>query len=72
VVVCGIEIGPYAFAAAGSVVTRSVPAHAFVAGNPAHVKGWVCICGFRLDESLVCGDCGNRFVRLDDGVLAAG
>jgi len=47
VVVCGTEIGEHAFAAAGSVITRSVPAHAFVAGNPAVVKGWVCACGGR-------------------------
>src|SRR2546423_13996460 len=40
VVVCGVEIGAYAFAAAGAVVTRDVPAHAFVAGNPAPQEGW--------------------------------
>lgn len=61
VVVCGVEIGSYAFAAAGSVVTRDVPAHAFVAGNPAAVKGWVCACGHRLDADLRCADCGNSY-----------
>jgi acetyltransferase-like isoleucine patch superfamily enzyme len=45
VVVCGTEIGPWAMVAAGSVVTRSVPAHALVMGNPARVRGWVCRCG---------------------------
>jgi UDP-2-acetamido-3-amino-2,3-dideoxy-glucuronate N-acetyltransferase len=45
VVVCGVEIGPWAMVAAGSVVTRSVPAHALVMGNPARVRGWVCRCG---------------------------
>jgi len=66
VVVCGTEIGEYAFAAAGSVVTKSVPAHAFVAGNPARAKGWVCSCGFRLDSDLRCADCGNAYTHRDD------
>ncbi len=40
-IVCGVEIGPYAMIAAGSVVTRSVAAHQLVAGNPARPLGWV-------------------------------
>ncbi|WP_020668518.1 acyltransferase [Amycolatopsis nigrescens] len=68
VVVCGIEIGPYAFAAAGSVVTRSVPAHAFVAGNPAQLKGWVCACGLRLPESLRCPDCFTTYTHTPSGL----
>ncbi len=67
VVVCGTTIGENAFAGAGSVITRDVPAHAFVAGNPARQKGWVCSCGQRLPESLCCPDCGTRY-RLDDPV----
>jgi acetyltransferase-like isoleucine patch superfamily enzyme len=43
-IVCGIEIGEYAMIAAGSVVTRDVPAFALVMGNPARVVG-------RVDES---------------------
>jgi UDP-2-acetamido-3-amino-2,3-dideoxy-glucuronate N-acetyltransferase len=39
--VCGIEIGEYAMVAAGSVVTKSVPAYQVVAGNPARPLGWV-------------------------------
>jgi len=72
VVVCGTEIGEYAFAAAGSVVTKDVPAHAFVAGNPARLKGWVCSCGHRLDERLVCVDCGNRYEAGAGGLVAVG
>jgi len=68
VVVCGTEIGEHAFAAAGAVVTRSVPAHAFVAGNPAAPKGWVCVCGERLPEDLVCPDCGTAHERYGDGL----
>ena len=71
VVVCGTRIGRHAFAAAGSVITRDVPAHAFVAGNPALHRGWVCECGERLAEDLVCGLCGRAYRFGDRGVWAA-
>jgi acetyltransferase-like isoleucine patch superfamily enzyme len=71
VVVCGTEIGEFAFAAAGAVVTRDVPAHAFVAGNPAVHKGWVCRCGARLDSELVCTECGERYRESDRGLVPA-
>ena len=61
VVVCGTQIGEYAFAAAGSVVTRDVPAYAFVAGHPARRKGWVCEDGRRLDRDLNCPGCGRSY-----------
>jgi UDP-2-acetamido-3-amino-2,3-dideoxy-glucuronate N-acetyltransferase len=63
VVVCGTTLGAHSFAAAGSVVTRDVPRHAFVAGNPAVQRGWVCSCGERLAADLAC-PCGRRY-RLD-------
>ncbi len=44
----GLEIGCFALVGAGSVVTRSVVAHALVVGNPAKQIGWVCVCGWRL------------------------
>ena len=47
-IVCGHTIGAFAFVAAGAVVSRDVPAHALVVGNPARIKGWVCRCGERL------------------------
>ena len=65
VVICGIRIGENAFAAAGSVLTRDVPAHAFVAGNPARYRGWVCACGHRLPADLRCPTCGASY-RLAD------
>jgi hypothetical protein len=36
---------------AGAVVTRDVPGHAMVAGNPARRIGWVCACGHGLKDS---------------------
>jgi acetyltransferase-like isoleucine patch superfamily enzyme len=62
VIVCGITVGASCFVAAGSVLIRDVPAHAFVAGNPAQVKGWVCGCGERLGDEFVCA-CGRRYER---------
>ena len=40
-IVCGHDIGEYAFIGAGAVVTRSVPAYALVIGNPARQVGWI-------------------------------
>ena len=67
VVVCGVEIGAYAFAAAGSVVTADVPAHAFVAGNPARIRGWVCRCGDRLNADLYCAACSSAYMQQSTG-----
>ncbi|MEJ2888014.1 acyltransferase [Actinomycetospora aeridis] len=71
VVVCGVEIGAHAFVGAGAVVTAPVPAHAFVVGNPARQRGWVCRCGHRLADDLVCPDCGTPHRLGPDGAMAA-
>ncbi len=60
VVVCGVTLGEHCMAAAGAVVTRDVPTHAIVAGNPARQMGWCCECAARLPESLTC-ECGRRY-----------
>ena len=49
-VVCGIELGEYCMIGAGAVVTRNVPAHALVLGNPGRVVGFVSIRGKRVAE----------------------
>jgi acetyltransferase-like isoleucine patch superfamily enzyme len=51
IVMAGCVVGRYATIGAGSVVTHGVPAHALVAGNPAHRIGWVCACGNRLNDA---------------------
>ena len=48
VIICGITIGEFALIGAGSVVTRDVPPHALVFGNPARQHGYVCRCARRL------------------------
>lgn len=53
-VVCGNNIGRFAFVAAGAVVAADVPAHALMVGVPARHAGWVSEAGHRLDEDLVC------------------
>ena len=50
VIVCGITIGTFALIGAGSVVTKDVPAHALVFGNPARLHGYVCQCARRLSD----------------------
>ena len=47
-IVCGNEIGEYAFIGAGAVVTKNVPAFALVIGNPARQAGWVSEYGHKL------------------------
>ena len=67
-IVCGTEIGKYAMIGAGSVVTKSIPPHALVYGNPAKLRGFVCYCGRKLVEKLMekensvtyrCSQCGK-------------
>jgi UDP-2-acetamido-3-amino-2,3-dideoxy-glucuronate N-acetyltransferase len=48
-IVCGHDIGAYAFIGAGAVVTKTIPAYALVVGNPAKQIGWMSEYGHRLD-----------------------
>lgn len=56
----GITIGAYALIGAGSVVTKDVPDHALIFGNPAKPRGFVCECGTKLIE-FICNNCGARY-----------
>ncbi|MBT3173260.1 MAG: N-acetyltransferase [Lentimicrobiaceae bacterium] len=48
-IVCGHDIGEYAFIGAGAVVTKEIPAYALVVGNPAKHIGWMSEYGHRLE-----------------------
>jgi UDP-2-acetamido-3-amino-2,3-dideoxy-glucuronate N-acetyltransferase len=60
-IICGVTIGTYAFVGAGAVVTRDVPDYALVAGNPARKIGWMCVCGERLGDDLICPSCSTGY-----------
>ena len=62
-IVCGHTIGQYAFVGAGTVVTKDMPDHALVVGNPARQIGWVCECGEKLSNDLECPVCKRSFER---------
>lgn len=64
----GLTIGCYAMIGAGSVLTRDVPDYTLWYGNPAVFKGYVCQCGQKITDPLVCMDCGKRYT-LREGVV---
>jgi len=71
-VVCGIEIGKYAFIGAGAVVTKSVADYALVMGNPARQTGWMSEYGHKLlfnkEGSAICPESKNVY-QLLNGVV---
>jgi UDP-2-acetamido-3-amino-2,3-dideoxy-glucuronate N-acetyltransferase len=69
-IVCGNDIGEYAFIGAGAVVTKDVPPYALVVGNPGKQVGWMSEYGHRLvfDENniAVCPESNERY-KLENG-----
>lgn len=72
-IVCGHDIGAYAFIGAGAVVTKTVPAYALVVGNPARQIGWMSEFGQRLvfdaDGFAVCPESQERYQLIDKNVF---
>ena len=70
-IVCGHDIGRYAFIGAGAVVTKHVPDYALVVGNPARQIGWMSEYGHRLnfDENGLaeCPESGQKYRLVDSG-----
>lgn len=62
-IVCGVTIGKYSFVGAGAVVTKDIPDHALVIGNPARQTGWVCECGEKFNHDMVCLACGKTMFK---------
>ena len=71
-IVCGHDIGEYAFIGAGSVVTKHIPAYALVVGNPARQIGWMSEFGHRLnfDENgiAICPESQDKYELIDNQV----
>jgi UDP-2-acetamido-3-amino-2,3-dideoxy-glucuronate N-acetyltransferase len=65
-IVCGHDIGEYAFIGAGAVVIRDVPPYALVVGNPAKHIGWMSEYGHRLDfdanNIAVCPESKDQYI----------
>ncbi len=71
VIMCGLTIGRDASVGAGAIVTRDVPDHALVLGQPARRKGWVCVCGLPLGSMLECLECRRGYSLADHGLQEA-
>lgn len=70
-IVCGHDIGAYAFIGAGAVVTKDVPAYALMVGTPARRIGWISRAGEKLGPDLMCPRDGSRYRLVDNITLEA-
>jgi len=72
-IVCGHDIGEFAFVGAGAVVTKHVPAYALVVGNPARQMGWMSEFGHRLEfdsaGSATCPESGEKYQLENNSVV---
>ena len=62
-----------AVVAAGAVVTKDVPDHALVVGNPGKITGWMCICGVKLTtngKKATCPTCNKQY-QVKNGSMKA-
>ncbi|MFT5779283.1 MAG: UDP-2-acetamido-3-amino-2,3-dideoxy-glucuronate N-acetyltransferase [Crocinitomicaceae bacterium] len=71
-IICGHDIGRFAFIGAGAVVTKMVPDYAVVVGNPARQMGWMSEEGFRLEFNAegiaICEGNGEQYA-LGNGIV---
>ncbi len=72
-IVCGVEIGCYAFIAAGAVVAKNIPNYAMMVGVPARQKGWVSRHGVPLNNQdsngiMICPESGYKYQE-ENGIL---
>jgi UDP-2-acetamido-3-amino-2,3-dideoxy-glucuronate N-acetyltransferase len=71
-ILCGIEIGRYAFIGAGAVVTKNVIDYALLTGNPAKQTGWMSEAGcklfFNTDNIAVCAETNEKY-KLENNIV---
>lgn len=71
-IVCGHNIGEFAFIGAGAVVTKHVPAYALLVGNPARQTGWMSEFGnkleFNKDGIAICKESNEKY-KLENGIV---
>ena len=71
-IVCGNDIGEFAFIGAGAVITKEVKSYALVVGNPAKQIGWMSEYGHRLtfdDNNIAtCPESGQKYQKLNNEV----
>ncbi|PQV57283.1 UDP-2-acetamido-3-amino-2,3-dideoxy-glucuronate N-acetyltransferase [Sediminibacterium magnilacihabitans] len=72
-IVCGHDIGNFAFVGAGAVVTKHVPAYALVVGNPARQVGWMSEYGHKLlfdkNSESICPESGEKYILTNNTVI---
>lgn len=72
-IVCGHDIGEFAFIGAGAVVTKTIPAYALVVGNPSRQMGWMSEYGHKLvfdnEGKAVCPESGEEY-QLKEGKVS--
>ena len=68
-IVCGNDIGKYAFIAAGAVITKSVPDYALIIGTPGRIVGWMSEHGTRLEfdqnSIAICSESNGRYEMIN-------
>jgi UDP-2-acetamido-3-amino-2,3-dideoxy-glucuronate N-acetyltransferase len=72
-IVCGHDIGAFAFIGAGAVVTKNVPDFALVVGNPAKQTGWMSEFGHKLkfdsNNEAICPESGQVYQLAENKVI---
>ncbi len=75
-IVCGNDIGEFAFIGAGAVVVKEIPAYALVVGNPSKQIGWMSEYGHRLefdsDGMATCPESNEKYQLKDNRVQKIG
>ncbi len=70
-IVCGHNVGQYAFIGAGAVVVKDVPDYALVIGVPGKIVGYMCQCGHRLkftSTKATCSECERKYLKTGNKV----